>query len=292
MPGRDAAVAARAYWEQAPPSFAHITPAQATYTVGWRRQWLEPLMRNMLPRTLNPCVVDVGIGAGALGVLLLRKYGLSHYAGVDVAQRQLDRAREALVSAGFSDRGVDGEDVAAESAPHTFSLHISPVNFSLFSRCSLLVCQAVMQHFPSREYTVEWLRDADASGIAWLMLQPRWSATPIFSDWGADADNRTDNRSGVANASRFDGAWLLRHLPSYELRWASPIYPNGYIFYAFERTVREARAGGGASVASRSARGMARASMARHGRSSGSGMADRWVSPTGVRAAQKRNSGD
>ena len=49
--------------------------------------------------------------------------------------------------------------------------------------CSLLVCQAAM-HFPSRKYPVQWLRNVDASGIRWLMLQPRYSSTPIFRATG------------------------------------------------------------------------------------------------------------
>ena len=90
-----------------------------------------------------------------------------------------------------------------------------------------------MQHFPSEKYTIEWLRNADASGVRWLMLQPRWSATPIFSNWGSPGSR--ESRTHVANGSRFDATWMLGSMEHYDLRWASPRYANSYIFYAFER---------------------------------------------------------
>ena len=152
-PHPDAAAVARAYWESASASFAHITKAQATYTSGWRRQWIDPVAKLMQPHSASqPCIVDVGIGAGALGVLLLKEYGYRHYIGVDIAQRQLDAARDNLRAHGFAERPADATAAGAKS----FELHLMPANFSHFSECSLLVCQAAMQHFPSRAYTIEW----------------------------------------------------------------------------------------------------------------------------------------
>ena len=90
-----------------------------------------------------------------------------------------------------------------------------------------------MQHFPSRKDPVEWLHNVDASGIRWLMLQPRYSSTPIFSDW-ATPGSREKQKGSVANATRFDAKFILAHLPNYELRWSSPRIST-YIFYAFER---------------------------------------------------------
>ena len=97
--------------------------------------------------------------------------------------------------------------------------------------CSLLVCHEAAMHFPSRKYPVEWLRNVDASGIRWLMLQPRYSSTPIFSDWATPGSRE---KGSVANATRFDAKFILAHLPNYELRWSSPRIST-YIFYAFER---------------------------------------------------------
>jgi hypothetical protein len=179
----------------------------------------------VMHRSLKPCVVDVGIGSGALGVLLLRDYNLSHYIGVDIAQRQLDAARENLLAHGYRESERQGDAHA-----RTFSLTLAPTDFSRYSRCSLLVCQAAMQHFPSREYTIAWLRNVDASGVRWLMLQPRYSATPVFSEW-ATPGSRSNN---VTLGARFDANWILEHMRNYVLRWSSPRYST-YIFYAFER---------------------------------------------------------
>ena len=218
---------ARDFWERAPHSFAHISSAQATYVHSWRRQWLEPLLHLMGSRSLRPCVVDVGIGGGALGVMLLNNYSLNHYIGLDIAQRQLDTARRNLQRHASVERPAD--DAAA--GPSAFSLDLVPVDFSRFSRCSLLVCQAAMQHFPSREDPVEWLRNVDASGIRWLMLQPRYSSTPIFSDW-ATPGSREKQKGSVANATRFDATVhprALAQLKYEQLRWSSPRIST-YIF--------------------------------------------------------------
>ena len=109
---------ARAYWEQAAPSFAHITSAQQQYISGWKKQWLNPLLRLMPPHALrNACAVDVGVGGGALGVLLLEEHAVRHYHGVDIAQRQLDAARKALVAHRFTETPADDD-----SRSRSFSL--------------------------------------------------------------------------------------------------------------------------------------------------------------------------
>ena len=225
---------ARAYWEQAPHSFAHITRAQATFTSTWRKQWLDPLLHLMggSQALRHTCVVDVGIGGAALGVLLLKEYGVLQYIGIDIAHRQLSVARAKLLEHGFPEY-TDSTNSNTMSTPG-FSLYLAPINFSRFGHCSLLVCLAAMQHFPSQKYTEAWLRNADTSDVRWLMLQPRWSATPIFSNWGAPGSH--ESRS-VANGSRFDASWMLGSLEHYELRWTSPLY-NSYVFYAFERTAQ------------------------------------------------------
>ena len=63
------------------------------------------------------------------------------------------------------------------------------------------------------------------------MLQPRYSSTPIFSDWATPGSRE---KGSVANATRFDAKFISSFLPNYELRWSSPRIST-YIFYAFER---------------------------------------------------------
>ena len=92
-----------------------------------------------------------------------------------------------------------------------------------------------------------WLRNLDASGIQTLMLQPRYSSIPHFTQWGDQGKDVAvelarkkrmykNFTSGVWKAASFGSDFILHHLPHYQLEWSSPIYnvPN-YVYYFFQR---------------------------------------------------------
>lgn len=79
-------------------------------------------------------VVDYGIGAGLLGVEVLRR-GASHYFGVDISKRSLATATKYLK------RHVP-------EAAGRWTLLPAPQSFRSF-HADVFVSQAVIQHFPS-----------------------------------------------------------------------------------------------------------------------------------------------
>ena len=212
----------------------------------WKRTWLAPLER--LRSLVNASVADYGIGGGWLGVVLLQEYRVHFYVGIDISSRQLGVAARNLKGANYTPR------------TH-FSLHLLPPEgapeFSLLMPAlDVFVCQAVIQHFPSRSYTMEWLAnldlDLDRSGIPTLMLQTRFSATPRFNDWGvrglansSATATQTGKRGGatgmtmtqmVKYATAFDSDFILSVLKHYQLTWASAIEEQSqYVFYVFTR---------------------------------------------------------
>ena len=167
---------ARSYWESADSTFSHIDytnfPGQdrgilADWEETWLRQWDETTpLKGMR-------VADYGIGAGLLGDVLLSKYEIGHYIGIDIAQRQLDSAASRLTR-----RGMVGR----------FELLMAPTNFSAL-RADALVSQAVIQHFPSRKYFVNWICSLASARIPYLMLQVRNVNDQVaFAEWTDKAE--------------------------------------------------------------------------------------------------------
>ena len=77
-----------------------------------------------------------------------------------------------------------------------------------------LVSQAVIQHFPSREYTRRFFSVINAaSGIRWMMLQVR--ETPLAGSSVVFA----------TSTSRYD---LANTLTNFRIAWQSERRPNGY----------------------------------------------------------------
>jgi hypothetical protein len=90
-------------------------------------------------------------------------------------------------------------------------------------RIDLFVCQSVIQHFLSDEYTANFLGVLSRSGIPYLMLQTREGA-------------KTKQGKSVARAHITKRDLLLEHLPQYRVIWNSPArLANGYMFFWFER---------------------------------------------------------
>lgn len=216
---------AKAYWERAPLLMAHIARKQQTSLFSeWRRWWLDTL-NNERHALKAAAVAEYGIGAGGLGLLLLKEFRVRNYTGIDISERQLKHAHSTLKAQGF----VHGQ---------SYHLHLAASGLEFRTlRADVFISQAVMQHFPSRAYTEAWLANLDRSGIPTLMLQPRWSATPRFNEWGRHGAPR-DNVATVRNGTAFDSDFILEHLRNYELRWASAVrhdHTQGYVYYIFAR---------------------------------------------------------
>ena len=216
LPG---AGAVRSFWESVDGGFAHIDYAspnhhsEAALIQRWRTQWLDTWSvqfgRNWLQ---GQRVGDYGIGGGLLGELLWSEYGISHYVGFDVAERQLGLARQRLRNASCSHdlMLVDGSRGDATD----FALH----------RLDALVSQQVIQHFPSQFYTEEWLRSLAAAQIPRLLLEVRFNANPAhpkhevrFNEWL----KRKPSLPAVQMGTVLHCEWLHERLPRYRYAWAS-----------------------------------------------------------------------
>ena len=152
-------------------------------------------------------VVDYGIGAGLLGVELLQRYDIGHYTGIDISHRSL-RAADAM----FKESHIGTDRYRLLHAPQTFSA---------LGDIDIFISQAVIQHFPSQAYALDFFANLDRSRSLVLLLQFKYSSPPRFltvdaSREGFEHDSYTRR---VATACMFDEKWLLRALPSYRLVW-------------------------------------------------------------------------
>ena len=86
-----------------------------------------------------------------------------------------------------------------------------------------MITQAVMQHFPSPDYTARFLDtlNNDAPSIKWMMLQVREARKAGAS---------------VTLATSISRQELEKHLTNFTLRWRSEKLPNGYVLYVFNRS--------------------------------------------------------
>lgn len=113
-------------------------------------------------------LIDYGVGGGYIGEYLLRCWGLSQYYGYDVSPRSLAEADKLLSGKKYRyklfEAGVSG---SIEFVPGV----------------DVLMCLAVIQHFPSIHYLVAFLDSVNMSGAKKVLLQIRYApGDPVFSD--------------------------------------------------------------------------------------------------------------
>jgi 2-polyprenyl-3-methyl-5-hydroxy-6-metoxy-1,4-benzoquinol methylase len=147
----------KAFWEEADPTFSHIAydkwlESEAALVSEWRNRWLGTLRKSVKLKGLR--VAEYGIGGGLLGETLIRKYGVSHYQGYDIALRQCKTAEERLSKFPSDQWAVTRVDELP----------------NVDNTADLFVSQAVMQHFPSQEYTERFLARLNGSGIGWCSI--------------------------------------------------------------------------------------------------------------------------
>lgn len=148
------------WWDKAHPTFAHIRydnwlGSEAKVIADWKRLWLDEFCSRGTCHGRR--VLEYGIGAGLLGETLLSRYNVSHYTGIDVSDRQLERATRRLQRFGS----------------HRFVLLNTTTPFDFPTRPQLLISQQVIQHFPSQSYLDRFLERVERSGAARVMLQTR-----------------------------------------------------------------------------------------------------------------------
>lgn len=225
MSATDPNVLLRDWWNNSAPAvFSHISyggylGSEAKQIKVWGVRWLS---RTCGERAcVGERVVEYGIGGGLLAENLLATQNVSHYAGVDIAARQREHARARL------------EKLAESSGRRlSYSLHDTDVSFRSLAP-SLFISIAVIQHFPTAEYTAAWLARVDACGAARVVLQTRAGRRPSWWSRRYNISDLLAKTRRIKYATVLTTGELSAALPSYSLEWESRAYENNIKFYAF-----------------------------------------------------------
>lgn len=167
----------------------------------WERTWMGAL-GNITGKT----VVDYGVGAGHLGLVLLRDKGIARYVAVDISRSSLEATRTTIAGAGLPLSRVE--------------THLVPVEFRALN-AEIFISLAVIQHFPDAAFVRSFFANLDRSGISVLILQTRATASP----------QQRETHGGTANAiygTRLSTARVAELLPSYCLVQHSAISPKTF----------------------------------------------------------------
>jgi hypothetical protein len=200
------------YWENsASPAFAHIAykdhlGSEQAMVRRWNQQWLQRWAGSGWLKGKR--VGDYGIGAGLLAKVLAANHSIAHYVGFDIATRSLSAASKKLQ--------------AETSCPHTLILVSGPTDFAS-QHLDVLICQQVIQHFPSKEYTLAWLAAIESARIPKVLLEvrtPDGQSRPIFNAWKSSRTGLTTD--DVSFAVAVSCAWVAKQLPSYRLEDSWP----------------------------------------------------------------------
>ena len=212
------------WWDNVPAVFAHraytnhLRSAHNMYTA-WNETWLREFSSRHPLQSLR--VVDYGIGAGLLGELLLNRYDIMQYVGVDVSDASIKSA-DHLLSHKVRPR--------REWQTPLWRLMRTPVEFASVG-ADVFISQAVVQHFPTRAYTDAFLANLERSRIPTLLIQIKASHghEPTFLGDTEAASSGASEKAQVLNetvygkvvveATRLTPRYMLAALPSYRLTW-------------------------------------------------------------------------
>jgi len=207
----------RSFWETADPTFSHISynkwlGSEDLLKSKWQREWLHHYNGTLGGAT----VVEYGIGGGLLGKHLFEDYGIARYIGIDISDRQVANARQRLAGYNARFERVDALDAAIVSDE-------TP---------TLVVSQAVIQHFSSVSYFQAFARQLSLIKAPRLMLQTRLGNTRA----NQQLSSGSAKLGNVQFALHLSTRTLLASLPAYRMVWNSthPAYASSYAFYGLE----------------------------------------------------------
>jgi 2-polyprenyl-3-methyl-5-hydroxy-6-metoxy-1,4-benzoquinol methylase len=194
----------RKYWETCKEGFAHISPEKwnkvitpeamlRNFEVGYKLKEAASVVKDAV-------VIDYGIGNGRLAVSLFGA-GAKKYVGIDIADRQLNRARGFLESQGC--KGV-------------YELLKMPVSFADWEP-DVFITRGCVQHFPNEKFLNTWCENLNESGAQILMVQYRHTKK-----------GKEFNPHSPKWACRINGRHLAKLLPNYEAEYVSTVELNGY----------------------------------------------------------------
>lgn len=154
----------------------------------------------------NRSVIDYGCGGAWLGKLLLEKYKIKNYCGIDISERSLKFAANNLCS---------------------FRLYKLYHNLEM-NEADILICLTVIQHFFTLKVLRDFLKMCNKSKIKTILLQIRYSMNNknIFIK-----DNK--NKKDVIMACQTSEKYITKNMNNYKLdriiEYKKPRYL--YLFY-------------------------------------------------------------
>lgn len=203
----------RDWWNQCKENFAHLS---------LNHDWIHSEKKNRNnPRSLwlsnidwkGKSVVDYGPGGGFGGAYLFEK-GISKYIGLDVSDRSLKEAELRLRK--FQDKcefhRVD--------------------SFSREYIADVFLTHAVIQHFPTEEYTRDFFEELNKSKIPELCVQFRFSPTVKFN-----SKSYNFHEGEVKYACRLNLEYVRSNLSNYSLAYSTDPNPNTDYVYTIWRAL-------------------------------------------------------
>lgn len=195
------------FWENCNPNFSHIEISGhlkdfKTLTSSWENNFLNEY------DFTNKCIIDYGIGGGYLGLYLFQNKSLNKYIGFDISNRQLNQARKNLkgYNCEFYNSNIDKK-------------------FNKYD-ANILICQAVIQHFPNEEYLIDYLNNVNDSGVEDVMLQIRYSDDTKFNEG-------YDNMESVRLACQTNSDYILKRMVNYDLNKSKKLDNNSNYEFLF-----------------------------------------------------------
>jgi len=202
---------ARAWWQSnSSDRFAHRIisgrlGSEAELVEMWNKTWLFHF------NWTGQRVLEYGIGGAYLGRELFRHYRIKSYVGIDISQKSITAAENTLKP--WNSRT---------------QLLLTPQQFASLTP-SIIVCQAVIQHFPSLAYFDDFLKNVEASGADHLMLQIRYYKTVTVRE-------HYETKSDVTYHLLSNVIYMKERLPSYQLEWQTSVDPRTrYLFTGWKR---------------------------------------------------------
>jgi hypothetical protein len=178
------------YWETSDDHMSHLS---LEYIKGNITVWKNKFLNSIDFK--DKVVIDYETGRGLLGEVLHKEYMIKKYIGIDVAEKQLNFAKEIL------------KDTNSE-------FYLTPINFKELG-ADIFITQAVIQHFVDEKYLIDFLNNINESNCDKLVLHIRHGEKTIFKN-GYDNKDRNDIRINCYTNKEYIEKYLIKYKLIYQ----------------------------------------------------------------------------
>lgn len=172
------------FWNNCIPSFAHLNP----------RIYSGDEIKNL--NLYNSTILDFGCGGGWWGKLLFKTFNIKKYIGIDISERSLHEAYNNLEGYNTHFYLNKGQDLSQYKA-------------------DILICFAVIHHFPNIEYLNNFLDNVNNSNIKELFLSIKYCINKDY-EFIENCYDSFDYKK-IGNACKVNIDYLKYKLNNYQL---------------------------------------------------------------------------